>query len=208
MRIPVTPLVAMFSALNMVTHAHASITVCYECDVQLPPPKVLQPPSDLPRLESSLLILSPFQDSTGWNYVFSAPSQAVLVVMPYFADGNIFSVNSPDGWAYAEGVPDASGETTAVWQKVSASSTGSTIFSFKSSLSPAAATYQFSFDDGTVRSYQLFIPYSPGAQLAGYTSFFATVPEPSAIAMTMLGLLACVSVARRRKKVAAATAVH
>ncbi|MCW0218626.1 MAG: hypothetical protein OJI67_09920 [Prosthecobacter sp.] len=205
MKVLIKPLAAVFAALTMVTHAQASVTICasgYACDDRdrLPPVEVIQPPADLPHvvIEPSPLVLRPFQDFTGWNYAFSAPSQTLSVVLPYFADSGIFAVNSPDGWSYTFGIPDSDGKMTATWQKLSTSSTGFTNFSFKSSLSPSEATYQFAFDDGTARSYQLFIPYSPSAEVAGYTRFSATVPEPSAFAMAVLGLFVCVSVTRRR----------
>ncbi len=205
MKVLIKPLSAVFAAFIMVTHAQASVTICvsgYSCDDRdrLPPVEVIQPPADLPHVvvQPSPLVLLPFQDSTGWNYVFSAPSQTNSIVLPYFADSEIFAVNTPDGWSYTVGIPDADGKTTATWQKLATSSSGFANFSFKSSLSPSEATYQFAFDDGTARGFQLFIQYSPIAKVTGYTGFSAPVPEPSASAMAALGLFACASVARRR----------
>lgn len=195
---------AMLIALNMVTQAQAG-TICvsgYVCDDRPPPAESIQSPTDNPRvvIEPAPIVLLPFQDSTGWNYGFAAPTQITSVVMPHFADSGIFEIGTPESWTYSVGASDAEGKTTATWQQLPASSTTSGIFSFKSIYSPSEATYQFTFDDGSTRNYPLFIPFSPLAQASGYTSFVASVPELSTIYMSALGFVACVAATRRRKK--------
>ena len=192
----------MLLALNLVTPAQAG-TICvsgYACDDRPPAQEAIQSPTHIPvSFEPSPFVLLPFQDSTGWNYGFAAPTQVKSVAMPYFTDGSNSAVGTPDGWTYVVDALGAEGKTTATWQRLPAYSTTSGIFSFKSSYSPSEATYQFTFDDGSIRNYQLFIPFSPLAQASGYTSFTASVPEPSVIHMTALGFIACVAATRRRK---------
>ena len=201
MKRSVLPLAAMLVALNMVTPAHAG-TICvsgYVCNDRPPAPEAIQSPTNIPVFEPSPIVLLPYQDSTGWNYGFSVPYKTKSVAMPYFTDNSIFALGTPDGWTYSVGEPGAEGKITATWQQLPASSTAPRIFSFKSSYSPSEATYQFTFDDGSKRNYQLFVPFSPLAQASGYTSFTASVPEPSAVYMASLGFVACAAATRRRK---------
>lgn len=193
----------MLVALGVVMPAQAG-TICvsgYVCDDRPSAPESIQPPTNTPIVfvQPSPLVLLPYQDSTGWNYGFSAPSQTKSIVMPYFTDGGIFAIGAPDGWTYTVGAPNAAGEATATWQQPQASSTNSGIFSFKSIYSPSEATYQFTFDDGSTRGYLLFVPFSPLAQASGYAIFSVAVPEPSAIYMAALGLAVCAVVMRRCK---------
>lgn len=195
------PFAVMLVALSAVTQAAAG-TVCvsgYVCDDRPPAPEFIQPPTQIPVFEPSPIVLLPFQDSTGWNYGFAAPTQTKSIVMPHFADSAIFEVGVPDGWTYAVGAQGVDGKTTATWQQITASSTPIGIFSFKSIYSPSEATYLFTFDDGSTRNYQLFVPFSPLAQASGYAIFAASVPEPSAIYMAALGFVACAAATRRRK---------
>lgn len=170
MNVLIKRLSAVFAALSMGAHAQASVTICvagHACDDRdrLAPAEGIELPADLPELvtQASPLVMPPSQDSTGWNYAFLAPSQTNSIVLPYFADSEIFAVNTPDGWSYTAGAPDADGKASATWQKLAASFSGFAHFSFKSSLSPSEATYQFAFGDATARDFQLFIPYSPAA---------------------------------------------
>lgn len=202
MRMTFAVLAAVPASLLMMTATQAA-TVCINgdaCDTSQPAAEgVAQTPDSPPVVsEPSPLVLIPFQDSTGWNYAFSVPTQALSVAMPYFADSEIFAVTMSDGWTYAVGEPGADGAAVATWQNLSSTPASSSTISFKSTLSPSEATYQFMFDDGSTRSYQLFIPYSPSASLAGYTSFAASVPEPSAASMLALGLVATLAAYRRR----------
>ena len=199
------PLAAVFAVFNIVTQAQASATICSgrACDDRPPPAQAVQPPAYFPSVvaEPSPLVLVPFQDSTGWNYVFSAPRQTQLIVMPYFADSGMFSVSAPDEWTYTVGAPDVDGKITASWQQSpDDTSTSARMFSFRSSFSSSEAIYQFTFDDGSSRNYQLFVPCSPSAQMAGYASFATTVPEPSEIVMVAFGLIACLASTRRSRR--------
>lgn len=142
----------------------------------------------LGQLEMSPIVLIPFRNAVGWNYAFSASERVRSVVMPYFADSEIFAVGVPEGWTYAVAVPDSSGKSTATWQRQGAE-TISAVLSFKSSHSPSEATYQFVLDDGSTRLTPVFIPYSPMARAAGYTGFAATVPESSTLTLMALGLV-------------------
>ncbi|MDT7849839.1 hypothetical protein Q9292_09470 [Methylophilus sp. VKM B-3414] len=195
--------VVMLTTFNMSTQAQAG-TLCvsgYVCDDRpLAPALPIQPPLNTPIVfQPSPIVLVPFQDSTGWNYGFAAPLEAKTVVMPYFTDSSIFSVRMPDGWTYTVDKQGADSRTTVIWQSVSASSTTLGYFSFRSSYSPAEAIYQFNFENGSTRNYQLFIPFSPLAKASGYTSFSASVPEPSSIYMSAFGFFMCIVATRRRK---------
>jgi len=195
--------VVMLTALNMVTQAQAG-TLCvsgYVCDDRpLAPALPIQPPLNTPIVfQPSPIVLVPFQDSTGWNYGFAAPLETKTVVIPYFTDSSIFSMWMSDGWTYTVDKQGADSKTTLIWQSGSASSTTFGDFSFKSSYSPAKAIYQFTFEDGSTRNYQLFIPFSPLAKASGYTNFSASVPEPSSIYMSAVGFFMCVVATRRRK---------
>lgn len=208
MRMTFAVLAAVPASLLMLTAAHAG-TICVAgapCDDHPPVAEGVAQTPDSPQvvLEPSPLVLTPFQDSTGWNYVFSVPTQALSVAMPYFADGEIFAVTVPDGWAYAVSEPGTDGAAVATWQNLSSAPTSSATISFKSPLSPSEATYQLVFDDGSTRSHQLYIPYSAMASHSGYTSFAATVPEPSSASMLALGLLATLGAYRRRSQVGSA----
>lgn len=198
--------VVMLITFSMSTQAQAA-TLCvsgYVCDDRpLAPALPIQPPLNTPIVfQPSPIVQVPFQDSTGWNYGFAVPLEAKTVVMPYFTDSNIFSVKITDGWTYTVDKQGADSKTTLILQSGSASSTTLTTFgdfSFKSSYSPAEAIYQFTFEDGSTRSYQLFIPFSPLAKASGYINFSASVPEPSSIYMSAFGFFMCVVAKRRRK---------
>lgn len=194
--------VVMLTTFNMSTQAQAG-TLCvsgYVCDDRPSAQAHLQPLLNVPIVfQPSPIVLVPFQDSTGWNYGFAAPLEAKTVVMPYFTDSSIFSVRIPDGWTYIVDKQGSDSKTTLIWQSVSTSSTNLGYFSFKSSYSPSKASYQFTFEDGSTRNYQLFIPFSPLAKASGYTNFSASVPEPSSIYMSALGGVVCIVATRRRK---------
>lgn len=197
------PFAALLVALHVSTQAQAG-TICvsgYVCDDRPPPPEYIQPPT-VPAVsfEFPPIVFLPYQDSSEWNYGFAVPANAQSASMPYFVDSGVFSENVPDGWSYAVGAPNTQGMTTATWQRLPASASDFGLFSFKSIYSPSEATYQVTFDDSATRSYPFFIPYSPMAQAAGYTSFSATVPEPGALNMAALGLVACVVAKMNRKK--------
>lgn len=195
--------VVMLAAFNMATQAKTG-SLCvsgYVCDDRPLVQEPIQPPLNAPVIfQPSPIVLVPFQDSTGWNYGFIALPNTKTVVMPYFTDGSIFSVGMPDGWTYTvdkQGAADS--KTTVIWQSISTSLTNLGYFSFKSSYSPAEASYQFTFEDGSTRNYQLFIPLSPLAKSSGYTSFSSLVPEPSSIYMSALGVVVCIVATRRRQ---------
>ncbi|MFL9710840.1 PEP-CTERM sorting domain-containing protein [Methylobacillus sp. Pita1] len=192
-------------AMSVSTVSHAGVTLCAEggCNIEvIYPVEVIEigPIAEFPvHIRPSALQLIPFKNEDGWNYAFALSTQAVASLkLPYFGDWSLEQAVIPDNWSVAIGYDGEALLPVAYWNRTNEQAdTGTILLSYVSQYAPALAgltiltTYDKQFQ------YELWIPLSPEAMLAGFGPATLPVPEPSSVALLSLGLI--LLFARRRQ---------
>mgnify|MGYP001160582355 CR=1 FL=1 len=133
----------------------------------------------------------------------------VSFVVPYFDDYMLGSITAPAGWSYTLNPADLFGFGAQAHALEWSANTladgidmGNTLsgFGFSADYSAGYGPFQGGLGMGTPFFGDPAIPASPMAQAAGIQPFQSTVPEPTSIALILLGGLACVSVMSRKAR--------
>jgi hypothetical protein len=156
-------------------------------------------------LGPGLLELRPFQNTDGWQYVFSTGAQSIA--MPYFADAQISSVLTPATWTFEIGTADMFGlGGDAGFMRWSYAgqpgSAGGDVLGFTSNWGPATTTYRLLATDQSSSDYLGNIPLSPMASAAGLTASAAAIPEPNISGLMLMGVAVVGATIRYRRAAA------
>lgn len=199
---------AAVMALSISTAQAGSLCVSDCTTNPVPPPTDIGSPGGFVPFSASLLS-GAFETNSGMVYAYNvfdySTNPVNSLTLPYFADEQISSINTPANWSFEIGNTDIFGLGQGAgymrWFYTGAlqSYAGSPNFSFQSPLSPGLSPYNFTQLDGSVfNGVNTEIPLSALAMAAGLVAPPTSVPVPAALPQFLGGLALMLTAIRRR----------